>query len=124
MKIYRVKPGARFSLGAYDPEGPGDIGSKEEGIARLAELRADIQDLQRVLFAENSQRLLVILQAMDTGGKDGTVRQVFSGIDPHGMRVVSFKAPTALDIVVLDLLAEIEALKAQRPTFGNEQTGA
>ena len=98
MKIYRVKPGARFSLGAYDPEGPGDIGSKEEGIARLAELRADIQDLQRVLYAENSQRLLVILQAMDTGGKDGTVRQVFSGIDPHGMRVVSFKAPTALEL--------------------------
>lgn len=98
MKIYRVKPGSRFSLGAYDPEGPSDIGNKEGGLARLAELRNDIQDLQRVLYAEHTQRLLVILQAMDTGGKDGTVRQVFSGIDPHGLRVVSFKAPTNVEL--------------------------
>ena len=98
MKIYRVKPGGRLSLGACDPEGSGDIGSKEAGLVRLAELRNDIQDLQRVLYAEHSKRLLVILQAMDTGGKDGTVRQVFSGIDPHGLRVVSFKAPTAQEL--------------------------
>lgn len=98
MKIYRVKPGVKFSFSAHDPEGPKDIGTKELGLAALAQLRTEIQDLQRVLYAEHSKRLLVILQAMDTGGKDGTVRQVFSGIDPHGFRVVPFKAPTAVEL--------------------------
>jgi PPK2 family polyphosphate:nucleotide phosphotransferase len=98
MKMYRVKPGSKFSFKDHDPEGPGDIGTKEAGLLRLAQLRSDIQDLQRVLYAEHTKRLLVILQAMDTGGKDGTVRQVFSGIDPHGFRVVPFKAPTAAEL--------------------------
>lgn len=114
MKIYRVKPGPKFSLSAHDPEGPSDAGTKEEGLLRLAELRAEIHELQRVLYAEHTKRLLVILQAMDTGGKDGTVRQVFSGIDPHGFRVIPFKAPTTVELEH-DFLWRIHA---QAPALG------
>lgn len=98
MKIYRVKSGSKFSLASCNPDGNGEAGTKEAGLTRLAQLREDIQELQRMLYAEHSKRLLVILQAMDTGGKDGTVRQVFSGIDPHGLRVISFKAPTTIEL--------------------------
>jgi PPK2 family polyphosphate:nucleotide phosphotransferase len=98
MKNYRVKPGSRCVLASCNPDGEGDVGTKEAGLLKLAQLREEIQELQRILYAEHSRSLLVILQAMDTGGKDGTVRQVFSGIDPHGLRAVSFKAPTAQEL--------------------------
>jgi PPK2 family polyphosphate:nucleotide phosphotransferase len=98
MKQYRVKPGSVLSLGACNPAGEVDLGTKEASVSRLLELREDIQALQRVLYAEHKQRVLIILQAMDTGGKDGTVRQVFSGIDPHGLRVISFKAPSQIEL--------------------------
>ncbi len=114
MKSYRVKPGGSFLLEAHNSVGELDLGTKEASAALLTTLRDDIQALQRVLYAEHKQRLLVILQAMDTGGKDGTVRQVFSGIDPHGLRVVSFKAPTALELEH-DFLWRIHA---QAPAVG------
>ncbi len=114
MKPYRVKPNAAFSLGTYSTNGDVDLGTKEAAPARLLQLREDIQSLQRMLYAEQKQRLLVILQAMDTGGKDGTVRQVFSGIDPHGMRVVPFKSPTQIELAH-DFLWRIHA---QAPAVG------
>jgi PPK2 family polyphosphate:nucleotide phosphotransferase len=51
-----------------------------------------------VLYAEGKRRVLVVLQAMDTGGKDGVIRKVFTGINPQGVRVVSFKAPSATEL--------------------------
>ena len=57
--------------------------------------RRRIQDLQERLYAENEQGLLVVLQAMDTGGKDGTIKHVFGGVNPQGCRISSFKAPSA-----------------------------
>ena len=69
-------------------------GIKDDAIAKLGELNAKLAELQNVLYAEQKHKVLVVLQAMDTGGKDGAIRKVFSGVNPQGVRVASFKAPT------------------------------
>jgi PPK2 family polyphosphate:nucleotide phosphotransferase len=71
---------------------------KASTVALLDELSAQLVRLQSVLFAEQKRKVLVVLQAMDTGGKDGVIRKVFSGINPQGVRVVGFKAPTAPEL--------------------------
>ncbi len=99
MHLYRVKPGTKVRLKDWNPDAVSTFpGDKAAGQIRLAELRQEISELQQILYAERKHRLLIVLQAMDTGGKDGTVRHVFSGIDPHGLRVVSFKAPTSHEL--------------------------
>jgi PPK2 family polyphosphate:nucleotide phosphotransferase len=67
---------------------------KKKGRKLLKSLNKELAQLQEVLFAENKHKLLVVLQAMDTGGKDGTIRRVFSGVNPQGVRVANFKRPT------------------------------
>src|SRR5690606_7647581 len=57
-----------------------------------------IDELQERLYAEGKHRLLVVLQAMDTGGKDGTIRKIFDKMDPQGIRVASFKRPSAAEL--------------------------
>ncbi len=99
MKIYRIKPGSKVKLTEFDPEGQCDPAeNKDLCLARLVHLKDAMLDLQRLLHAEHEKRLLIILQGMDASGKDGTVRQVFSGLDPHGFRVAAFKAPTAEEL--------------------------
>ena len=95
MKRYRVKPGARINLGRWDPaETNGFDGGKGEAADELSRLNRKLEDLQELLYAEHRHKVLVVLQAMDTGGKDGTIRHVFEGVNPQGVRVASFKAPT------------------------------
>ncbi len=67
-------------------------------MAVFAKLNAQLVELQTVLFAEHKHKVLVVLQAMDTGGKDGVIRKVFSGINPMGVHIASFKAPTANEL--------------------------
>ncbi|WP_027481134.1 polyphosphate kinase 2 family protein [Deinococcus pimensis] len=76
---------------------PRDRGSTDKAAAaqRTTELQERLSGLQERLYAEQQRSLLVILQARDAGGKDGTVKHVFSGVNPQGVSVVSFKAPTA-----------------------------
>lgn len=69
-------------------------GDKPATVAILTQLNARLVELQDVLFAEHKHKILVVLQAMDTGGKDGVIRNVFSGVNPQGVRIASFKAPT------------------------------
>jgi PPK2 family polyphosphate:nucleotide phosphotransferase len=69
-------------------------GDKTQISAAIAELNKQLAALQAVLYAEHKHKVIVLLQAMDTGGKDGVIRKVFSGVNPQGVRVVSFKAPT------------------------------
>ncbi len=71
---------------------------KKEGEALMKKFAKEIDELQTLLYAEGKQRLLVIIQAMDTGGKDGTIRSVFDKMDPQGIRVVSFKRPSSLEL--------------------------
>ncbi len=94
-----VKPGKEVSLADRPTKSAdGAPGDKEQTKAALDELRAELVDLQARLYAESEQSLLIVLQAMDAGGKDGTIRAVFSGVNPQGVRVHSFKAPTELEL--------------------------
>jgi PPK2 family polyphosphate:nucleotide phosphotransferase len=61
-------------------------------------LNQRLEELQEIFFAEHKQKLLIVLQAMDTGGKDGVVRNVFDGVNPQGVRVASFKVPTPVEL--------------------------
>jgi PPK2 family polyphosphate:nucleotide phosphotransferase len=90
-----VEPGEKFELAKIDPGSTeGAPGRKSVTEAAIVPLREELSRLQERLWAEHRRSLLVVLQAMDTGGKDGTIRNVFSGVNPQGMRVVSFKAPS------------------------------
>lgn len=91
---YRVVPGRRVDLNQWDPDDTAGIPDKPRGKALLAVERDRIQLMQERLYAENRQSLLVILQAMDTGGKDGTIKGVFKGINPQGVRIWSFGVPS------------------------------
>jgi PPK2 family polyphosphate:nucleotide phosphotransferase len=92
---YRVEPGNRASLAAIDPDETEHYRKKKDVAKELEKQRRRIQDLQERLYAENERGVLIVLQAMDTGGKDGTIKHVFGGINPQGCRVSSFKAPSA-----------------------------
>jgi polyphosphate kinase 2 (PPK2 family) len=95
MKRYLVKPGDKVKLSEWDPNDTGDFkGSKKDGLAEIAKLNAKLGALQELLFAEHKHKVLIVLQAMDTGGKDGTIRHVFEGVNPQGVRVAGFKIPT------------------------------
>lgn len=91
---YRVSPKDKVDLKTWNPDDTADISSKEMGKAILKENRRRIRDLQEQLYAEGKQSLLVIFQALDTGGKDGCIEDVFKGVNPTGMKVWSFKNPT------------------------------
>lgn len=93
-----VAPGRKLDLGEHDPRAtPGFAGDKEAGRARVLELNARLEELQEMLYAQGTQRLLVVLQAMDAGGKDGTIRSVFDGVNPQGVKVTCFKQPTPIE---------------------------
>ena len=96
---WRVAEGARLSLARTNPRATdGAPGDKEATRAACDELRAKLIEQQAKLYAEHGQSLLVVLQAMDTGGKDGAIRNVFSGVNPAGVTVTSFKQPTAEEL--------------------------
>ncbi|HEV2743115.1 MAG TPA: polyphosphate kinase 2 family protein [Rubrobacter sp.] len=90
---YRAKPAERLSLADVDPDESEHYRKKKDVLKELEAQRKRIRDLQERLYAENRQGLLVVLQAMDTGGKDGTIKHVFGGVNPQGCRISSFKAP-------------------------------
>ena len=94
---YRVDSGKKFNLADYDPADTWKLkkedaeGWLEQGVARLSEL-------QSLLYAQNKWALLLIFQAMDAAGKDGTIKHVMSGVNPQGCQVFSFKVPSAEDL--------------------------
>jgi len=95
MDQYRIKPGSKVDLGKFDPDDKGGWeGSKKDAEKEVAALCARMDQLQEMLYAESKYRVLIVLQAMDTGGKDGVIRAVFGNVNPQGCRVASFKAPT------------------------------
>jgi len=88
----RVTPGDRSRLSRQPTEA--DFGmTKDEALVRLADTRSRIDVLQQRLYAESSRSVLLVIQAMDAAGKDGTIRNVLTGLNPAGIRVESFKAP-------------------------------
>ena len=99
VKPYLVIPGTDAALASRDPHSKeGFDRSKSEGKAALPPLNDRLTELQTRLWAESKQKLLVVLQAMDTGGKDGTIRHVFKGVNPQGVRVWGFGVPTEWEL--------------------------
>ena len=95
MDRYRVKPNSRVDLSEWDPNDQSAFpGDKKEGREHLLELNCRLEELQELLYAEHRHKVLIVLQAMDSGGKDGTIRHVFEGVNPQGVRVAGFKVPT------------------------------
>ena len=90
-----VKPGDLISLSDYPPEYTGDYEKKGQTTRRLKKLHKKLLELQGLLYAESRHSLLIILQGMDTCGKDGTIRRVMGGINVQGCDVFNFKVPTA-----------------------------
>jgi len=100
LERYLVRPGVKLDLSAIDSgekvlyQGSG----KQEIQPQFDDLQLQLQQFQKLLYAENKQRILVVIQAMDTGGKDGCIKNVFSRIDPAGIHVESFKKPTEAEL--------------------------
>src|SRR5437867_12610585 len=94
MAQYRVRPGSRVRLDRIDPADTGKHTDEAAARAKLARDIARLTKLQDLLYAERRHAVLIVLQGMDTSGKDGTVKHVFSGVNPSGCEVVSFKVPT------------------------------
>jgi PPK2 family polyphosphate:nucleotide phosphotransferase len=97
MPIIKIKPNQSVKLAEIDAE---DTGGLEKQAAKeiLAKNIERLAELQEVLYAEGKHTLLVVLQAMDAGGKDGTIRSIMSGVNPQGVYVTSFKAPTTEEL--------------------------
>lgn len=99
MKQFRVDPGKRLRLAQIDPSDTSAFaGGKKQSAEPILALQKRLGELQELLFAEHAQKVLVVLQGMDTSGKDGVVRHVMSECSPQGMRVVSFKKPTQQEL--------------------------
>ncbi len=95
MRDYRVKPDERVKLEEWDANDTGEFrGNKQQAKLETEKLNKRLQALQEVLYAEHRHRILVVLQGMDTSGKDGVIRHVFEGVNPQGVRVANFKEPT------------------------------
>jgi PPK2 family polyphosphate:nucleotide phosphotransferase len=94
-----VEPGKKLRLKDHDPRDTRAFGDdKDAGKKRLLELNQRLESLQEALYAEGQKRLLVVMQAMDAGGKDGVIRSVFDGVNPQGVKVACFKKPTAPEL--------------------------
>ncbi len=95
---FKVPPGKKIRLKDYDPGYTAHYKNKDEASLKLKKDVEQLTKYQNVLYANNTYALLVMFQAMDTAGKDGTIRHVMSGVNPQGTQVHSFKAPTAQEL--------------------------
>ncbi|HKT91053.1 MAG TPA: PPK2 family polyphosphate kinase [Paraburkholderia sp.] len=98
VPYFSEKKTQTFSLNAIDPAAkPFSSGSKDGDRDRLSEIGQKLDVQQERLHAQRHQRVLLVLQGMDTSGKDGTIRGVFREVDPLGLRIVPFRAPTPIE---------------------------
>jgi PPK2 family polyphosphate:nucleotide phosphotransferase len=95
MARHRVQPGEHVRLERLDPADTGEHGDEEEARATLTRDLERLTELQDVLYAEHKRAVLVVLQGMDTAGKDGTIKHVMNGVNPSGCEAVPFKVPSA-----------------------------
>ncbi|HXF58926.1 MAG TPA: PPK2 family polyphosphate kinase, partial [Candidatus Saccharimonadales bacterium] len=89
-----VKPGRKVDLADFGTDVTPGFKQKPDVETILRETAAKMAELQYLMFAESKRALLIVLQAMDTGGKDGTIRHVMTGLNPAGVQVKSFKVPS------------------------------
>lgn len=96
---YRVKPGSKVQLSKIDPDDRSLYGlDKDSSEEVLRSLNKELEALQELLYAEGKHKVLIVIQATDTGGKDGVITHVFEGVNPQGVEVAAFKVPTAEEL--------------------------
>lgn len=113
---FKVAPGDKVKLADFDPDANGGL-NKQAGQARFAELNAELDTLQEQLYAAGKHSVLMVLQGMDTSGKDGTIRNVLLNLNPQGCRVESFKVPTEEELAH-DFLWRIHKVVPRKGEFG------
>ncbi|MCA9026008.1 MAG: polyphosphate kinase 2 family protein [Planctomycetaceae bacterium] len=97
MSQHQIIPGQSVTLADIPTEARTFCDDRKKAEKRFRKLRDEFIQWQRVLWSDGKQKLLIVLQATDAGGKDGTIRKVFKGVNPQGVKVVSFKAPSTLE---------------------------
>src|SRR5271155_213639 len=97
-KEFEVKPGTKVKLSRIDPRYKGKHVDEKTAHADLEQYRAHLSKQQSLLYAEKNHSLLIVLQALDAAGKDGTINHVMSAMNPQGTTVTGFKSPTALEL--------------------------
>lgn len=96
---YQIPPDQKINLAEWDPAGTAAWKTdKKEAEKQIQQLNTELEALQELLYAEGKHKVLIVLQGMDTSGKDGVIRKVFEGVNPQGVRVASFKVPTAPEL--------------------------
>src|SRR5437764_3702818 len=99
IEPFRVKPGSKVTLAKdFDPAFKAGVKKKKEGVALLKEGVRLLSEYQARLAAQDTWGVLVVLQALDAAGKDGTIRHVMSGVNPQGVSVHSFKVPSSEEL--------------------------
>src|SRR5919106_759836 len=98
LEKFLVKPDTKIKMSDYDTDYTGEILDKKEAGELLEEGRKHLAEFQDKLYAHDRYRILIIFQAMDAAGKDSAVKHVMSGFNPQGVKVYSFKAPTAHEL--------------------------
>jgi PPK2 family polyphosphate:nucleotide phosphotransferase len=117
MRLDPIAPGSRVRLTDDGAAPPAGAPSKEAALERVEKLGRRIDEIQDALYAEGRRALLVVLQGRDTAGKDGTIRKVFGSLDPLGLTVTSFKAPSPIELAH-DYLWRVHQAVPARGTIG------
>jgi PPK2 family polyphosphate:nucleotide phosphotransferase len=112
-----IPPGGPARLAERPPDDRLGLEGKTDGARRFDELRTELGALHRRLWAEGTRSVLLVLQGMDTSGKDSTIRHVLSGLNPQGCQVTSFEVPNATDRAH-DYLWRIHAACPERGRLG------
>ena len=113
----RVEPGTEAGIAQRDARDTLGLDGKKAAAARMQEVGARLAELQERLYAEASRSVLLVLQGLDASGKDGVIRAVFTGLNPQGCRVTSFKAPTQAELA-RDPLWRVHAVVPARGEIG------
>lgn len=97
-ETHRIQPGEVVDVATLPTRADSFCRDRQQAEKEFRELRDELRELQNCFYAEGKQKLLIVFQAMDAGGKDSTIRKVFRGVNPQGVRVASFKRPSARDL--------------------------
>jgi PPK2 family polyphosphate:nucleotide phosphotransferase len=117
MRLEPIASGSTVDLGDDAAHAPAGAPGKDAAVAEVERLARRIDELQEALYAEGRRALLVVLQGRDTAGKDGTIRKVFGPLDPLGLTVASFKAPSPIELAH-DYLWRVHQAVPVRGTIG------
>ena len=117
MRLEPIAPGSTLDLGDEAAHAPAGAPGKDEAVAETERLARRVDELQEALYAEGRRALLIVLQGRDTAGKDGTIRKLFGPLDPLGLTITSFKAPSPIELAH-DYLWRVHRAVPVRGTIG------